>query len=172
MIASSLRGSLLAIARGIRDRSSSRVQFAPLSTFIISIVEGIVEKLAWKIRFSLGVVPIFSREAHAFTGIHPSKSNIHAYLRIQRRSKQEKIIMSPFTPFENGGEPILQSFLCLECLRVYRYHAHAHTRSKVVWKQLFPHEKPEWMYLWKYLLAISVLDHWQLLFRQKEKLTR
>lgn len=126
MIASSLRGSLLAIARGIRDRSSSRVQFAPLSTFIISIVEGIVEKLAWKIRFSLGVVPIFSREAHAFAGIHPSKSNIHAYLRIQRRSKQEKIIMSPFTPFENGGEPILQSFLCLECLRVYRYHAHAH----------------------------------------------
>lgn len=128
MIASSLRGSLLAIARGIRDRSSSRVQFAPLSTFIISIVEGIVEKLAWKIRFSLGVVPIFSREAHAFTGIHPSKSNIHAYLRIQRRSKQEKIIMSPFTPFENGGNQFSRvfcasnAFVCTDI---------THTRTRV-----------------------------------------
>lgn len=89
--------------RGIRDRSSSRVQFAPLSTFIISIVEGIVEKLAWKIRFSArsGRSPdIFTRG----TRFHRhSKSNIRAYLRIQRRSKEEEIIMSPFTPFENGG---------------------------------------------------------------------
>lgn len=131
MIASSLRGSLLAIARGIRDRSSSRVQFAPLSTFIISIVEGIVEKLAWKIRFSLGVVPIFSREAHAFAGIHPSKSNIHAYLRIQRRSKQEKIIMSPFTPFENGGTNSPEFFVprIPSCVPISRTRAHAFKSS-------------------------------------------
>lgn len=34
------------------DRSPTRVQFALLSGFIISIVEGIVGRLGWKIRFS------------------------------------------------------------------------------------------------------------------------
>lgn len=64
--------------------------------------------------------------------------------------------MSPFTPFENGGPKLSRVFrrvavyftpACLECLRVcasiLHTRARVHYRSKVVWKQLLPREKPE-----------------------------
>lgn len=50
--------------------------------------------------------------------------------------------MSPFTPFENGGPKLSRVFprVAVYSTPILHTRARVHYRSKVVWKQLLPHE--------------------------------